>query len=902
MRRLLCVMVCAAICASVVSAADLGNIAPEFTAAGRADDPAVKAAKDRFFKWGWGLFIHYGLYSGSGEGEWQMHDERIEPDAYYAERLPLFRPKPGCVDEWIALARDAGMKYIVLTTRHHEGYWLGDDFIRAYVDKVRAAGLGVGVYYSVADWSDPDYRGGPADQEAWGRFVGKAHAQLRHLMTDFGKIDYLFYDGCPPPQTWGCFAINAELRRLQPGLLITRCEDDDLKSCEQNAAGGEGLWESCYTLNGSWGYQKHDPAWKAVADVVCKLISIRARGGTMLLNVGPMADGTVQPEAQVRLREIGKWVKANADAFYDVKRDPFGGACYEWMTESGRDPQTVYFQFIRSWGERRLLCGISNKVTRVFFVDTNEDLPFEQDELTRIVSIRGYGYASKGSVPRMAGVTFEGKPVPVPNPCWAKFSPRVSGLKGKIAASRTIVREDVWHGYDRIVFDFEGHTAWVVEPKKGPALGCPWTWTMQWAVAYVDRTGVLDLLAQGWRHVTIDTFDNRMDAEGLRVSREFQRFLVDELGFAPKADLVGMSWGGFFSVRYAATNPDCVAKIYLDAPLLTFACFAPGGASSTPTAVAARIGPWVDRPPEDGDWLADARMPVNMAEKVAAAGIPVLLLYGGQDQTVPPALNCELFAERFKAAGGWIDVRKRGLYGHHPHGEDPGQTDVIANFFKSPVQETTKAAEHPCPVSENVRGHENVEWSRSYAYGLTDETKNLPRVLLVGDSICNGYQGRVREALSGKVNVSYWVSSYCVTSPNYLKFLDIYLREAKYDVVHFNNGLHSLGTSTDAYAKGLEAAFSLIREKQPDAKLVWCSSTPLTNDVKTVKCRELNAAAASVVAKLGGIATDDLFSLLDPLDRTANWSDEYHHREAVQKKESERVSAAVLSALEETVK
>ncbi len=201
------------------------------------------------------------------------------------------------------------------------------------------------------------------------------------------------------------------------------------------------------------------------------------------------------------------------------------------------------------------------------------------------------------------------------------------------------------------------------------------------------------------------------------------------------------------------------------------------------------------------------------------------------------------------------------------------------------------------PVSENVRGHENIEWSISYAYGLTDATRNLPRVLLVGDSICNGYQDGVRGLLKGKMNVSYWISSYCVTSAAYLPLLAICLDEAKYDVVHFNNGLHSLETPTAAYEKGMRRALALIREKQPGAKIVWCSSTPLANDAKTAKCRELNAAAAKVVAEFGGIATDDLFSLLDPLDRAANWSDEYHHRQAARKKESEQVAASVLSAL-----
>jgi hypothetical protein len=200
-----------------------------------------------------------------------------------------------------------------------------------------------------------------------------------------------------------------------------------------------------------------------------------------------------------------------------------------------------------------------------------------------------------------------------------------------------------------------------------------------------------------------------------------------------------------------------------------------------------------------------------------------------------------------------------------------------------------------CPVSEKVRGHENTEWQIAYAYHLIDGRKDLPRVLLVGDSICNGYQRDVCGLLNGKVNVSYWVSSYCVTSPNYLKSLALQLEEAKFAVVHFNNGLHSLQTPTDAYERGVRAALELIRRKQPDARIVWCSSTPLKNAEKTAKVKELNAAAAKVVAGLGGIATNDLFALLAPLDRRANWTDMYHHTAATRKKEAKQVADAVLS-------
>ena len=205
-------------------------------------------------------------------------------------------------------------------------------------------------------------------------------------------------------------------------------------------------------------------------------------------------------------------------------------------------------------------------------------------------------------------------------------------------------------------------------------------------------------------------------------------------------------------------------------------------------------------------------------------------------------------------------------------------------------------AEEPNPGSDYLRGHENIEWSIGYAFHLTDGRKNLPRVLLVGDSICNGYQGAVQKRLDGKVNVSYWVSSYCLTSPNYLTLLAFYLDEAKYDVIHFNNGLHSLDTPDEAWAAGLKAALALIRRKQPQAKLIWCSSTPLKDAEKTEKVKRLNALAAKETAALG-LATDDLFALLDPLDRAANWSDVYHHTAPVREKEADQVAKTVLSVL-----
>lgn len=235
-------------------------------------------------------------------------------------------------------------------------------------------------------------------------------------------------------------------------------------------------------------------------------------------------------------------------------------------------------------------------------------------------------------------------------------------LTAKIAEDYEIVRTDTFAGGKRTVFTFEGCEAWVVEPIAAAA-GRPWTWTMQWASAFVPRTPVSKLLSKGWHHATVMTFQHKMDEKGLEISRAFQRYLVEKLSFAPKARLIGMSWGGFFSVRYSATYPDAVKSIYLDAPLLTFGKF---------TAPS----PWKENPPADGDWTGDPRMPVNMAGRLAEMKIPVLLLYGGHDLVVDPKENSIAFIERFKAAGGDITVVCRKAYGHHPHGVEVDEWSV----------------------------------------------------------------------------------------------------------------------------------------------------------------------------------------------------------------------------------
>jgi len=257
-------------------------------------------------------------------------------------------------------------------------------------------------------------------------------------------------------------------------------------------------------------------------------------------------------------------------------------------------------------------------------------------------------------------------------------------LMRRIAADgHSILMSDLWGGGHRIVFDFNGRKGWLVEPVGPVATGKPWVWTMQWMGAYLERTGAPALVARGWYHAHLEAFDTRASDEGLRALADCQRYLAEGLGLAPKANLIGMSWGGFYSVRYAAAYPQNVAKVFLDAPLLCFRDFYSG---KTPEEKAKRIGPWESVPPADGDWWTDPRMPVNMAAALAQAKIPVFLRYGAADTTCVPERNCEPFAERFQAAGGVLTVRKDKMYGHHPHGFEPADLPTILSFFTQPIE------------------------------------------------------------------------------------------------------------------------------------------------------------------------------------------------------------------------
>ena len=210
------------------------------------------------------------------------------------------------------------------------------------------------------------------------------------------------------------------------------------------------------------------------------------------------------------------------------------------------------------------------------------------------------------------------------------------------------------------------------------------------------------------------------------------------------------------------------------------------------------------------------------------------------------------------------------------------------------VMSVTVSAETPNvalthPVSERVNTHENQDWQEFRGFHYTDDKRDLPRVLLIGDSISGQYRTGVRDILEGKANVTWLTSCYCVTTENFFKYLEIALDDDKYAVVHINNGLHSLGADLAAYERGLRRAFKMIREKQPKTKIVWTRTTPLENASRMKIVEALNAIADKVVAEVGLDAVDDLEKALNTVPRESRWSDGCH------------VTKAGVSALETAV-
>ncbi len=372
----------------LVAAMMLGTICPaQLAPAAPATQQETKEQRDARMKW-WrdakfGMFIHYGLYSGlggyfkgtPGGGEWIQCNLGLDTDTYAAEALPLFQPAEGCTEAWAELAKEAGCRYMVLTSKHHEGFALfdainsdycsgavlGRDIVKEFADSARKAGMKVGLYHSVIDWHQQDYDNTicrdlcyPAGQERMlkekqiprnhAAYQEYLHTQVRQLVRNYGPIDIMWWDysqGKLSGEAWKAQELMQTCRDANPGVLFNNrlyafsgfdpsqdttaldFSQGDFSTPEKRIP-REGYpgrdWEACMTVGNRWGFHQDDHEhYKSPETIIYQLQECAAKGGNLLLNIGPRADGSI-PEGIVEVfKRVGAWMKVNGESIYNSR-------------------------------------------------------------------------------------------------------------------------------------------------------------------------------------------------------------------------------------------------------------------------------------------------------------------------------------------------------------------------------------------------------------------------------------------------------------------------------------------------------------------------------------------------------------------------------------------------------
>ena len=395
----------------------LGLPSPSAQAASSAADQKQAATREERMKW-WheakfGMFIHWGLYSVIGQHEWAKEYEGI-PIPQYEILAKHFHPKPNAARDWARLAKRAGQKYMVMTTKHHEGFchWdskltdynavkqgPGRDLVKEYVEAARAEGLRVGFYYSLMDWHHPDGAKCKTDEDARKRFVEYTHGLIRELLTNYGKIDVLWYDVSWPltAEGWESERMNEMVFELQPEIIVNNRNglQGDFSTPEQHIqASEEGrAWETCMTLNDSWGFNRYDDAWKTPKVIVDNLATCARGGGNYLLNIGPEPDGSIPPDTLAVLESVGKWMDTNGKAIYGTDRGQLGANVSGNFTRRGN---TLYLhqhfwpghtpaaEWLTFYQPEAVIAigGLKPKVLSARLLKTGQKVEFTQDEFT----------------------------------------------------------------------------------------------------------------------------------------------------------------------------------------------------------------------------------------------------------------------------------------------------------------------------------------------------------------------------------------------------------------------------------------------------------------------------------------------------------------------------------------
>lgn len=406
--------------AAVCAGAGFSHAAPGETPEQR--DQRMQWWRDAKF----GMFIHYGLYSGLGGewngkkigngAEWIQNTAGIDSETYAKKTFPLFKPDRKNIRAWAQLARETGCRYAVLTSKHHEGFALfnskvsdfnsvkaaGVDVVKEFAESCRKNGLKVGLYHSVIDWHHPDYDwkldrslsypGGNTRLEIHSapqhvKYQDFLHAQVNELLSHYGKVDILWWDfsnaGFQGDRAWRASELLNKVYTRQPGIICnnrlyaanlkegplvdTSHDHGDFTTPEQHVPpqGIDGDWEVCMTLNGTWGYSTHDQRWKSHDALIRQLTGTVSKGGNFLLNIGPKADGSLTKETIDAFKAIGAWMKVNHEAIYGTRSSPFK-TVFPWgvVTRKGDSLYLIMYEIPRN-GKIILPYAVKGRVSAV---------------------------------------------------------------------------------------------------------------------------------------------------------------------------------------------------------------------------------------------------------------------------------------------------------------------------------------------------------------------------------------------------------------------------------------------------------------------------------------------------------------------------------------------------------
>lgn len=383
--------------------------------------PENLKARDWFEGARFGMFIHWGVYSVLGDGEWVMNNQQIPIKTY--EKLPtFFNPTQFDPKEWVALAKAAGMKYITITSKHHDGFAMwdskvsdynvvdrtpyGKDVLKMLADECHKQGIKLFFYHSQLDWHNPNYypRGrtggsytGRPDSGDWSKYLDYLDAQLTELLTNYGDIAGIWFDGMwdKPDADWQLSKTYALIHKLQPAALIGSNHHlkpfpgEDFQMFEKDLPGhnttgfsgdqkvGDLPRETCETINNSWGFTLQDDHYKSTKDLIQYLVKAAGYDANFLLNVGPMPNGKIQPECVERLQQMGEWLKIYGPTIYGTRGGPIDPHDWGVTTQKG---DTVYVHvlsaqdnnlLIPSWGKKIKSASLFVDHTPVKFLENN---------------------------------------------------------------------------------------------------------------------------------------------------------------------------------------------------------------------------------------------------------------------------------------------------------------------------------------------------------------------------------------------------------------------------------------------------------------------------------------------------------------------------------------------------